>query len=244
MSNIPDQDACIIIGIDNSFNIVGVNVHLKQNNIQNTFSNLKFHGGIRPKFDVIPMELEGKQIDVVLIKHGFEGPIIPEVDYKKYSLPSNVVCTRFGEVNEEAKFNTMESLWWERFKDRTIQSTIIQAYIDAQNSLYELTTVSGKSFLIHDIPQLESFKDDLHEALNSFRMKCDSPLISSDTVVSKCLDTTIECVGHIEVAVLNYSQNMHMNYSTQSIDLNHKELMDQYNILKKYVSKKVTEYLK
>lgn len=242
MSNIPDKDACIVVGIDDNFNIIGTNGNLRQNDIQNIFSNLNFNGGIRPNFYVTRIEVKGKLLDVVVIEHSRSGPIIPASDYPNYKMKSNVIYSRYGEDNEEAKFQTMESLWWERFGSRTLTATTLQIYVDLQKSYFELTVITGQAITIQNIEALKSYKEKLQNALINFRVNCDNPIVSSDSTIKSSLQSAFKCVGGIDAEITAYSQNMNLPESMISIQKFHDELMMDYDNLKNYIAKKVKAF--
>ena len=124
-NNRVSKDAYIIIGVDDkTFHIKGVQKDLNRKNQQNIIDflkNKKFCGGVRPDIEVRTINIQGDEIDIIVIKNSFDTPYFLLEDYRdkmelvrKYS-----IYTRVGDTNTPkdsiADINQIEYLWKKRF---------------------------------------------------------------------------------------------------------------------------------
>jgi hypothetical protein len=123
-NNRADRDGYIIFGVSDNYEIMGIqnDEHRKnQQNIIDFLKGKKFSGGIRPTIELVTMLIEGKQIDVLIIKNSDDTPyfIIEDYNDHKRRVRANNIYTRIGDTNTDidksADINHIEYLWRKRF---------------------------------------------------------------------------------------------------------------------------------
>lgn len=125
MANSPsNRDCYIIIGVeDNTYNIIGANSE-KRKNQQNVIDLLrqkpKWAGGYIPEIYVKTIYVDGKEIDVIIIKQSNNTPFYLLEDYKGEGNPifKGAIYTRKGDTNtpktSTADLYDTELLWKRR----------------------------------------------------------------------------------------------------------------------------------
>lgn len=123
-NNRADRDAYIIFGVNDNYEIVGVEKDENRKNQQGLIDFMrskKFGGGIRPTIELQTMTLDNKQIDILVIKNSTDTPFFITEDYldKKRRVRANYMYTRVGDTNTDidksADINHIEYLWKKRF---------------------------------------------------------------------------------------------------------------------------------
>lgn len=115
----------IIIGVDSSFNILGVPAadRMTQANLIDFLSKINFSGDIRPEVELHTLSLEHKEIDVIVILNKLEKPFFLSEDYRdsktKKIVRAGVIYTRVGDKNtaidRTADQYHIEKMWRQRF---------------------------------------------------------------------------------------------------------------------------------
>lgn len=118
-NTVHDRDSYIFFGINDDFEIIGLNdtERTKQADIVDTISKLHFSGSERPSFEVNTISIYGKEIDVLVIFNNDKTPIFLEKPYGK--MKAGCVYTREKDRNTpdngNATFPQIEALWRKRF---------------------------------------------------------------------------------------------------------------------------------
>ncbi|WP_134684879.1 ATP-binding protein [Brevibacillus migulae] len=123
-NNRADRDAYIIFGVSDVYEIKGVEGDENRKTQQNVIDFLKakkFSGGIRPSVELKSLFIQGKLIDVLIVKNSTETPFFLTEDYSDQGriVRANYIYTRVGdsntEINKSADINHIEYLWKKRF---------------------------------------------------------------------------------------------------------------------------------
>jgi hypothetical protein len=123
-NNRADKDGYIIFGVSDSYEVKGIENDENRKNQQNIIDFLKgkkFSGGIRPTIELLTLPIEGKQVDVLIVKNSTDTPYFITEDYEdqKRRVRANYIYTRIGDTNTDidksADINHIEYLWRKRF---------------------------------------------------------------------------------------------------------------------------------
>jgi Divergent AAA domain. len=124
-NNRVDRDAYIIFGVaDTTYEVVGVENDEKRRNQQKIIDFLrtpKFVSGIRPQVEMRTLQLEGHEVDVLIIKNSTDTPYFLTDDYTDNgrTVRAYYIYTRVGDtntaINKSADINYIEYLWKKRF---------------------------------------------------------------------------------------------------------------------------------
>jgi hypothetical protein len=123
-NNRAEKDGYIIFGISDDYEIKGIENdenRKSQQNIIDFLKGKKFGGGIRPTIELVTVSMEGKQIDVLIVKDSTDTPYFLSEDYidGKRRVKANYIYTRIGDTNTDidksADINHIEYLWRKRF---------------------------------------------------------------------------------------------------------------------------------
>lgn len=121
-NNLINKDAYIIIGVDeeNNYEIVDMKEDSNRKNTQNIVDFLKdkkFAGDIRPTVVVRTIEIQGNQIDIIVVKNSTNTPFYLKEKY--LGVYSNQIYTRIQDTNtpltSSADIDKVEWLWKKRF---------------------------------------------------------------------------------------------------------------------------------
>ena len=92
-NNRVSRDSYIIFGVeDKSFRVCGVENDEKRRNQQQIVDILRkisFAGSVRPRIEIKTIELEGHEIDVLIVKDSTDVPYYLEKEYKDSSIKDN-----------------------------------------------------------------------------------------------------------------------------------------------------------
>jgi putative abi-alpha protein len=137
-NNMENRDAYLIFGVkdkDKTYKIIGINEDNNRNRLNtvgvvNFLRDKKFVGGIRPVARVETIDIEGKDLDILIIENSRYTPFRLSQDFKDKSKKSNDkdkertvkannVYTRIQDtntpINETADPDKEEKLWRKRF---------------------------------------------------------------------------------------------------------------------------------
>ncbi|MCM1991310.1 ATP-binding protein [Oceanirhabdus seepicola] len=121
-NTVHDRDCYLIIGVSDKGEVVGVNEEgrLKQAGILDLLSNTVFAGDFTPEVMVDTIEIEDKEIDILIIFNSYTVPYYLKKKSKKYqNLREGFIYTRVGDRNTPIKQNAtihqIEMLWKKRF---------------------------------------------------------------------------------------------------------------------------------
>ena len=121
-NNLVNSDCYIIIGVDeeNDYEICDIKADPNRKNTQKLVDFLKdkkFAGGVRPLALVESCEIDGKIIDVIIVKNSFDTPYYLTESYQ--DVYKNNIYTRVMDTNtpksNSADINNVEYLWKKRF---------------------------------------------------------------------------------------------------------------------------------
>ena len=116
-------DRYIVYGVDDTGSVLGLQsaFHRTQADIVNTLSNAGFAGGVYPDIDLQRIELQGRPLDVLVIKDRPEKPYYLQKGYYKdrVRLNAGTVYARVRDSNtpsdQVASVHDIEHMWRERF---------------------------------------------------------------------------------------------------------------------------------
>lgn len=119
-NNLMDKDAYIIFGVNDDYEICGIENSKNRKNSQNIIDFLKdkeFAGGVRPEIDLQTINLENHQIDVLIIKNTMNTPYYLQKEYRDvqpYHIYTRIKDTNTPK-NSSADVDKVELLWKKRF---------------------------------------------------------------------------------------------------------------------------------
>lgn len=114
-NNIHDEDAYIIIGVDDNGNVVGVDraSAKRSEEIPQALEIYKFAGGVRPDVELTTIFYMGMEVDVLIIKKTLNVPYYLEEDTGK--LKAYSIYTRYNDKNTStngtAPYDIVKKLW-------------------------------------------------------------------------------------------------------------------------------------
>ncbi|EMF0062700.1 AlbA family DNA-binding domain-containing protein [Enterococcus hirae] len=127
-NNLENRDCYIIIGVDEnddfSYYPLDNDTHRKNNNELVTFlRDKKFTGGIRPTVILKHLEVNGNNLDVIIVKNTLNTPYTLDEDFpsnkNNKKLRARYVYTRINDANtpkdKNADLDKVEYLWRKRF---------------------------------------------------------------------------------------------------------------------------------
>ncbi len=124
-NNRADRDAYIIFGIaDKTFEVLGIESDINRRNQQQIIDVLKskkFSSGIRPRTEVITLNMRNHEIDVLTIKNTIDTPYFLIEDFRDQDrvVRAHYIYTRVNDTNTDidksADINHVEYLWKKRF---------------------------------------------------------------------------------------------------------------------------------
>lgn len=149
-NNLVNSDCYIIIGVDeeNDYAVCDIKADPNRKNTQKLVDFLKdkkFAGGVRPIALVESCDIDGKTIDVIIIKNSFDTPYYLTESYQdvyKNNIYARVMDTNTPKPNS-ADVNYVEYLWKKRF--RLLETPLERFYyflhfpIDWSDSPFEYT---------------------------------------------------------------------------------------------------------
>lgn len=149
-NNLVNSDCYIIIGVDeeNDYAVCDIKADPNRKNTQKLVDFLKdkkFAGGVRPIALVESCDIDGKTIDVIIIKNSFDTPYYLAESYQdvyKNNIYARVMDTNTPKPNS-ADVNYVEYLWKKRF--RLLETPLERFYyflhfpIDWSDSPFEYT---------------------------------------------------------------------------------------------------------
>lgn len=118
-NTVHDRDCYVFFGINDDFEIIGLNdtEKTKQADIVDTMSKLHFSGSERPSFEVNTISVNDKEIDILVIFNNNRTPIFLEKPYGK--MKAGCIYSREKDRNTpdngNATFFQVEALWRKRF---------------------------------------------------------------------------------------------------------------------------------
>ena len=112
-----DESCYIVFGVDDCCNIVGMEKpRRKQADIIDALSNLVFAGDISPKISVDSIEIEGKDVDILIVSDMDNTPVYLKRNYGK--MKAGCIYLRTGDKNTpdggNADIADIEMLWKKR----------------------------------------------------------------------------------------------------------------------------------
>ena len=118
-NNLEDRDAYIIIGVTDSGVVCGVpeTDRKNQQNLIDFLKDKRFAGGVRPTVYVQFLDIEGKPVDVIIVKNTANTPYYLDKEYM--GLHKGYIYTRIVDTNTpkdmSADIDKVEWLWKKRF---------------------------------------------------------------------------------------------------------------------------------
>ena len=111
-NNTDNADAYLIIGVTDSYDVVGVSDWRKSNEVFDYLRSKKFAGSHMPEIQIHKLYYKHQKIDVVEIKSSKNVPFYLSEKYKDVGVQ---IYTRVGDTNtpknECANYNDVEALW-------------------------------------------------------------------------------------------------------------------------------------
>lgn len=112
-NNMENRDAYLIIGVNDDYEVEGVEEELKSNNIYDFLKGLSFAGNHMPEIEVKNLYYMSKRISVIVCKSSKYVPFFLTQKYK--GVFDNQIYTRVGDTNtpknKHASYNDVEKIW-------------------------------------------------------------------------------------------------------------------------------------
>jgi len=150
-NNLENRDCYIIIGVDenNDFSYYPLDndIYRKNNNeLVNFLRDKKFTGGIRPTVILKHLEINGNNLDVIIVKNTLNTPYTLDVDFpdnkNNKKIRARYVYTRINDSNtpkdKNADLDKVEYLWRKRFGVHLDISEKLNLYLsELDNWIYD-----------------------------------------------------------------------------------------------------------
>ncbi|MCO5510946.1 AlbA family DNA-binding domain-containing protein [Enterococcus hirae] len=150
-NNLENRDCYIIIGVDenNDFSYYPLDndIHRKNNNeLVNFLRDKKFTGGIRPTVILKHLEINGNNLDVIIVKNTLNTPYTLDEDFpapkNNKRIRARYVYTRINDSNtpknKNADLDKVEYLWRKRFGVHLDISEKLNIYLsELDNWIYD-----------------------------------------------------------------------------------------------------------
>lgn len=112
-NNKENKEAYLIYGVDDNYNVVGIEKEIISNNIYDFLKSKHFAGDHIPEIEIKHLFYKSKKIDVVVCK---SSPNVPFFLTKRYqSIHEYQIYTRVGDTNtaknRHASYEDVETLW-------------------------------------------------------------------------------------------------------------------------------------
>ena len=111
-NNTENRDAFLIVGVTDTYDVIGVDDWARSNDILDFFKSKKFSGGQIPQIELKKIYYKFIKIDVLQIKATKDVPFFLE---EKYRDVGTQIYTRIGDTNtpknEQASYHDIEKLW-------------------------------------------------------------------------------------------------------------------------------------
>ncbi len=111
-NNIDNQDAFLIVGVTDSYDVIGVDEWRKDNEIFNFLKSKKFAGDHMPDVEIKHLYYKYHKIDVLIIRSSKHVPFFLA---EKYRDVGTQIYTRVGDTNtpknQAASYHDIEALW-------------------------------------------------------------------------------------------------------------------------------------
>lgn len=118
-NNIGNNDAFLIVGVTDNYEVIGVNEWKKSNEIYDFLKSKKFAGEHMPEIELKKVYYKYKKIDVLEIKRNNNVPFFLEEKYKDVGTQ---IYTRVGDTNTakncSARYQDIEKLWEMHFQNK------------------------------------------------------------------------------------------------------------------------------
>lgn len=112
-NNKDNRDAYLIIGVEDSGNVVGISEGKKTNELYDFLKEIKFAGDHIPQIEVRRMRYKYKKIDVLVCKNSKYVPFY--LDERYHGVCDHQIYTRVGDTNtpknRQADYSCVENLW-------------------------------------------------------------------------------------------------------------------------------------
>lgn len=112
-NNTENREAYLIIGVDNSFNVIGIKDDIVSNDIHDFLKKVKFAGDHYPEIEIEHILYKTHRIGVIICKSSKDVPFWITERCRKVN-PNNIY-TRVGDTNTpidlSANYNDIEKLW-------------------------------------------------------------------------------------------------------------------------------------
>ncbi len=120
-NNIENREAYLIIGVTDSYEVVGVDDWKKSNELFDWLRNIEFAGDKKPELELIKVYYKYKKIDVLVLKKSNNIPFYIDRNYK--GVNPFQIYTRVGDTNtpknSQACYAYVEKLWELHFKSES-----------------------------------------------------------------------------------------------------------------------------
>ena len=111
-NNENNEDAYLIIGVADNYEVIGVKEWKKSNDIFDFLRSKKFAGGQMPNVEIKKVYYKHLKLDVMVIKRSHNVPFFLSEKYKDVGIQ---IYTRVGDTNtpknEMANYTVIEKLW-------------------------------------------------------------------------------------------------------------------------------------
>lgn len=178
-NNMENRDAYLIFGVDDgTYEIIGINEDNNRNRLNtvrvvNFLRDKKFVGGIRPMARVETIDIEGKDLDILIIENSRYTPFRLSQDFKDKSnksnnkdkertVKANNVYTRIQDtntpINKTADPDKEEKLWRKRFHIDKSAYNKAMYYLESPEDWEKAERDSSDSYIATDELKYPSLK--------------------------------------------------------------------------------------
>lgn len=166
-NNLANHDAYIIFGVeDRTFDVKGIesDPNRRDQKYYVTFlKDKKFAGGIRPETKLLTIQVESKELDVLIIRNSIYTPyhVLESFKDQGREVKANSIYTRIGDtntdINKTADIVHVEALWAKRLKINDKFPTLKICLVDAEDNRKDLkfTYISPTGLLNENLKPLE-----------------------------------------------------------------------------------------
>ncbi len=189
-NNLEFIDSYLIYGVSNDFQIVGLEESktMTQVNLNNILKNVKFAGDYKPVVFVDHIELDGKLLDIVIIKASYNTPYFLAEDYGSLQknhgkiIRANHIYTRNNDsntdINKSASIHQVEQLWSRKFRLQESPLSQVEYYLDNKEN-WKVSPYESINKITYNINRpeftIEEVYDDENDAYVFFILnQCDT----------------------------------------------------------------------
>ena len=120
-NNVDNREAYLIVGVKDDYEVCGVEIWRKSNEVLDFLKSKRFAGGYIPEIELLGLYYKHKKIDVLVIKSSSHIPFYLSERYKDVGTQ---IYTRVGDTNTPkdrvASYSDAEKLWKKHFEKNNL----------------------------------------------------------------------------------------------------------------------------